>query len=264
MPAHLTTNPSTDTYSWPSPGKIVCSVFSQLLYRRCQDVCSGAAGGALACSVLALLKQPVAAFLDLQPDVQHHANPYWWIRVALAPLVLLNMTISGILQVCLVCSKILTVTQVCCYHMLQTSHHAHPMTIRTSPYSSLAPFCASLCPLPASSPTPLLPYQLQKGSSVLWGADNLELQTSPSGWQAIAGYSVQGYNEVTTASILISLQALLEIGGSILVFSPGLGSRATYLQSVGFCTIISAAASATAGMPLLRSMAPATCCGVVI
>lgn len=61
---------------------------------------SGLGGGLFACSTLAALKQPITAFLDLQPEVQQHANPYWWVRVALTPLVLLNMTISGILQVC--------------------------------------------------------------------------------------------------------------------------------------------------------------------
>lgn len=61
--------------------------------------CSGLAGGALACSTLAALKQPIILLLKLQPAVLHDANPYWWIRVAITPLVLLNMTLSGILQV---------------------------------------------------------------------------------------------------------------------------------------------------------------------
>lgn len=62
---------------------------------------SGLAGGALACCTLAALKQPVTLLLQLQPDVLHEATPYWWIRVGITPLVLLNMTLSGILQVSL-------------------------------------------------------------------------------------------------------------------------------------------------------------------
>lgn len=62
-------------------------------------ICSGLAGGALACSTLAALKQPIILLLKLQPTVLHDANPYWWIRVAITPFVLLNMTLSGILQV---------------------------------------------------------------------------------------------------------------------------------------------------------------------
>ena len=61
--------------------------------------CSGLAGGGLACCTLAALKHPITLLLNLQPDVLHEATPYWWIRVAITPLVLLNMTISGILQV---------------------------------------------------------------------------------------------------------------------------------------------------------------------
>lgn len=61
--------------------------------------CSGLAGGTLACCTLAALKHPITLLLSLRPDVLHEATPYWWIRVAITPLVLLNMTISGILQV---------------------------------------------------------------------------------------------------------------------------------------------------------------------
>ena len=69
--------------------------------------CSGLAGGALACCTLAALKQPIILLLKLQPEVLHDATPYWWIRVAITPLVLLNMTLSGILQVGHCCSTIL-------------------------------------------------------------------------------------------------------------------------------------------------------------
>ena len=62
-------------------------------------ICSGLVGGALACSTLAALKQPIILLLKLQPAVMHDANPYWWIRVAITPLVLLNMALTGILQV---------------------------------------------------------------------------------------------------------------------------------------------------------------------
>ena len=55
----------------------------------------------MACCTLAALKQPITLLLQLQPDVLHEATPYWWIRVGITPLVLLNMTLSGILQVSL-------------------------------------------------------------------------------------------------------------------------------------------------------------------
>lgn len=32
------------------------------------------------------------------PQVRYEARVYWWLRAALAPLVLLNMAFSGILQ----------------------------------------------------------------------------------------------------------------------------------------------------------------------
>ena len=75
------------------------------------------------------MKQPIAAFLDLQPEVQQQANPYWWIRVALTPLVLLNMTISGILQVYIVHSVQMAVHCVSMHHatsqMMYPSVHEH-------------------------------------------------------------------------------------------------------------------------------------------
>ncbi|DBB06548.1 TPA: hypothetical protein ACH3X1_012088 [Trebouxia sp. C0004] len=58
----------------------------------------GLAGAALACSTLAVLKPPITLLLNLQPEVLRGATPYWWVRVAITPLVLLNMSISGILQ----------------------------------------------------------------------------------------------------------------------------------------------------------------------
>ena len=33
-------------------------------------------------------------------QVREEASAYWWLRAALAPLTLLNMALSGILQVC--------------------------------------------------------------------------------------------------------------------------------------------------------------------
>jgi Na+-driven multidrug efflux pump len=36
--------------------------------------------------------------LDLTPEVMHEAAFYWWLRIALIPILLLNMAISGILQ----------------------------------------------------------------------------------------------------------------------------------------------------------------------
>ncbi len=64
-----------------------------------QIACSGLTGGALACSTLAVLKHPITLLLNLQPEVLHGATPYWWVRVAITPLVLVNMSISGVLQV---------------------------------------------------------------------------------------------------------------------------------------------------------------------
>ncbi len=64
-----------------------------------QVACSGLAGGTLACSTLAVLKPPITLLLNLQPEVLRGATPYWWVRVAITPLVLVNMSISGILQV---------------------------------------------------------------------------------------------------------------------------------------------------------------------
>ncbi len=37
--------------------------------------------------------------MKLQPEVLYHLSYYWWLRCALVPLTLLNMSLSGILQV---------------------------------------------------------------------------------------------------------------------------------------------------------------------
>ena len=55
--------------------------------------------GALAAGVLSLLIRPVSVeILKLSPEVQAEAQSYWWLRVALVPIMLLNMSVSGILQ----------------------------------------------------------------------------------------------------------------------------------------------------------------------
>lgn len=59
--------------------------------------------------------------------------------------------------------------------------------------------------------------------------------------------SLQGYNQVSTASILISLQALVEIGSSIAVVTAKLGNHESYLRNMGLCTILAASLSACAG-----------------
>ncbi|KAK9836028.1 hypothetical protein WJX81_007032 [Elliptochloris bilobata] len=60
-------------------------------------VCALGAGG-LAAVALAALQRPISAFLHLEPEVRYEARVYWWLRAGLAPLVLLNMAFSGILQ----------------------------------------------------------------------------------------------------------------------------------------------------------------------
>ena len=63
--------------------------------------------------------------------------------------------------------------------------------------------------------------------------------------------SLQGYNQVTAASVLISLQSLLEIGTTVAVFTVGTGHHGSYLRNMGLCTILAAGISACAGVPLL-------------
>lgn len=55
--------------------------------------------GALASVTLAAIMRPVSVdVLRLSPEVQAEAEGYWWLRVALVPILLINMSISGILQ----------------------------------------------------------------------------------------------------------------------------------------------------------------------
>lgn len=64
--------------------------------------CRAFGAGCVASLLLAFAKAPVFGFvLELQPDVLLQAQSYWWLRCALVPVLLLNMSISGILQVCL-------------------------------------------------------------------------------------------------------------------------------------------------------------------
>ena len=37
--------------------------------------------------------------MKLQAEVLYHLSYYWWLRCALVPLTLLNMSLSGIMQV---------------------------------------------------------------------------------------------------------------------------------------------------------------------
>lgn len=61
--------------------------------------CSGAWAGCAAALALWLARWPTAALMQLQPPVLVQMGSYWLLRCALAPVVLLNMSISGILQV---------------------------------------------------------------------------------------------------------------------------------------------------------------------
>lgn len=55
--------------------------------------------GALASVTLAAIMRPVSVdVLRLSPEVQAEAEGYWWLRVVLVPVLLINMSISGILQ----------------------------------------------------------------------------------------------------------------------------------------------------------------------
>ncbi|CAL5227558.1 g10550 [Coccomyxa viridis] len=56
------------------------------------------AAGAIAFVALAALQYPVSTFFALTTEVREEASAYWWLRAALAPLTLLNMALSGILQ----------------------------------------------------------------------------------------------------------------------------------------------------------------------
>lgn len=56
--------------------------------------------GAIAAFTLAAVRRTVMVdVLALSSEVKAEAVPYWWLRVAAVPLLLLNMAMSGILQV---------------------------------------------------------------------------------------------------------------------------------------------------------------------
>lgn len=88
----------------------------------------------------------------------------------------------------------------------------------------------------------------------------MSIASDPSSYDAIGiACSLQGYNQVTAASLLSSLQALLEIGTSVAVFVAGFSPRENYLRNVGLCTIFAAFLSACAGEPCYcNCMASAT------
>ena len=62
---------------------------------------SGLTAGCAAALSLGLAKWPTTRLMQLQPPVLTQMGSYWLLRCALAPVVLLNMSISGILQVCI-------------------------------------------------------------------------------------------------------------------------------------------------------------------
>ena len=63
--------------------------------------------GIIAATTLAFLIKPVSVnVLKLSPDVQAEAEWYWMLRVALVPILLINMSISGILQGTYTCELI--------------------------------------------------------------------------------------------------------------------------------------------------------------
>lgn len=55
--------------------------------------------GFLASATLTMIMRPVSVdVLRLSDEVQREAEGYWWLRVALVPVLLVNMSLSGILQ----------------------------------------------------------------------------------------------------------------------------------------------------------------------
>ena len=66
-------------------------------------LCSGVGAGVIAAAALGLAKAPVTALMRLKAPVLRQLAGYWLLRCVLAPLVLLNMSISGILQVAFQC-----------------------------------------------------------------------------------------------------------------------------------------------------------------
>lgn len=62
--------------------------------------CSAAGAGCAAAAALAALRSPVCALMQLQPAVRQAIGLYWTQRCLMLPITMLNMGVSGLLQVC--------------------------------------------------------------------------------------------------------------------------------------------------------------------
>jgi hypothetical protein len=91
-PAHNAGRWRLQGWKWSAPGKK-----PQL---PAVAACRAAGAGVLAAAVLAAIKGPVTSYvLELSEDVLHEVAGYWWLRTGLVPVLLFNMSVSGILQV---------------------------------------------------------------------------------------------------------------------------------------------------------------------
>ena len=62
--------------------------------------CSAAGAGCAAAAALAAMRSPVCALMQLQPAVRQAIGLYWTQRCLMLPIAMLNMGVSGLLQVC--------------------------------------------------------------------------------------------------------------------------------------------------------------------
>ena len=86
---------------WAGVASIACVMLSKHLHLIANHMsCSAAGAGCAAAAALAAMRSPICALMQLQPAVRQAIGLYWTQRCLMLPIAMLNMGVSGLLQVC--------------------------------------------------------------------------------------------------------------------------------------------------------------------
>jgi hypothetical protein len=196
--------------------------------------------GAVAALTLAAVRRTVMVdVLALSSEVKAEAVPYWWLRVAAVPLLLLNMAMSGILQVGAVVQAkrereevwIINANEYC----MRSAPHLSPACAHTLGCMRACHVCARTLPSTHASHTFAYKFPCTHGMPC-----------------------VQGFRHVRISALINSAQSLAELGGSVAMLRFGitvLGAKGLF--GMGLVTIITQVLAALAGLACILFISPA-------
>ena len=85
---------------WAGVASIACVMVSKHLHLIADHMsCSAAGVGCAAAAALAAMRSPICALMQLHPAVRQAIGLYWTQRCLMLPIAMLNMGVSGLLQV---------------------------------------------------------------------------------------------------------------------------------------------------------------------